>query len=276
MAYGRRRTSNYRKTRRGNRTLSTRRIFNNKGAKAQASQIYALRKSVNRIARANRPEIKVYESSILTDEFTATTSGDEPHITNNMWRRYDISLPASGTGDDQKIGNVIRPLAVNYFINAQYGRVTHSSSGIPMYNLIDQGSGGSFRIVAIQAKQSHQTKPTPEDIFPLFENYPQWQTTISNMTCPFRNGITTNWSIIYDKVKYINENRPIYTKRLKFKPALRNIRWEEGLTYPKGMIYVFIFFAGLRSTTAQSSQLNQSDYEYVALNHHFSMPFTDV
>ena len=276
MAYGRKRTSNYRKTRRGNRTLSTRRIFNNKGAKAQASQIYALRKSVNRIARANRPEIKVYESNILTDEFTATTSGDSPNITNNMWRRYNINLPSSGTGDDQKIGNVIHPLAVNYFINAQYGRVTHSSSGIPMYNLIDQGTGGSFRIVAIQAKQAMQTAPTPSDIFPLFENYPNWQTTIVNMTCPFRNGITTNWNIIYDKVKYINENKPIYTKRLKFKPALRNIRWEEGFTYPKGMIYVFIFFAGLRSTTAQSSQLNNSDYEYVAFNHHYSLPYTDV
>lgn len=273
MAYGRRYTSNYRKTRRGNRTLSTRRIFNNKGAKAQAKQIYALRKSVNRLARANRPEIKVIESKILTDEFTATSNDVGG---NNMWRRFDISLPQSGTEDDQKVGNVIHPLAVNYFINAQYGRVTHSSSGIPMYNLIDQGTGGSFRIVAIQAKQAHQTAPRPSDIFPLFEDYPNWQTTIVNMTCPFRNGITTNWDIIYDKVKYINENKPIYTKRLKFIPKQRNIRWEEDFVYPKGMIYVFIFFAGLRSTTAQSSQLNQSDYEYVAFNHHYSMPYTDV
>lgn len=272
MVYARRSTYR-RKGRRGNRSLSTRRIFNNKSARSQAKQIYALRKSINRVRNAVKPEVKVYESTILTNEFTATTDSQGA---NNMWRRYNINLPSSGYGDDQKIGNVIKPLVVNYFINAQYGRVTHSSSGIPMYNLIDQGTGGSFRIVAIQAKQAHQSAPIPSDIFPLFDNYPQWQATIANMTCPFRNGITTNWSILYDKVKYINENRPIYTKRLKFKPALRNIRWEEGFTYPKGMIYVFVFFAGLRSTTASSDSLNNADYEYVALNHHFSLPYTDV
>lgn len=276
MPYARKRYAYRGKARRSARTLSTRRIFSNKGARSQAKQIYALRKSINRVRNAVKPEVKVLESSIQTTEFTATTSGESPNIVNNMWRRYDISLPAAGPGDDQKIGNMIRPLAVNYFINAQYGRVTHSSSGIPMYNLIDQGTGGSFRIVAIQAKQAHQTKPTPTDIFPLFDNYPQWQATIANMTCPFRNGITTNWSILYDKVKYINENRPIYTKRLKFKSALKNIRWEEGFNYPRGTIYIFIIFAGLRSTTASSDALNNSDYEYVALNHHFSLPYTDA
>ena len=58
MAYARRSTYR-RKGRRGNRTLSTRRIFNNKSAKAQAAQIYALRKSVNRVRRQCKPEVKV-------------------------------------------------------------------------------------------------------------------------------------------------------------------------------------------------------------------------
>lgn len=273
MAYGRRRSTYRRKGRRGNRTLSTRRIFNNKGAKAQAKQIYALRRSINRVARQCRPEVKVVETPIVINEFTATTSGDEPTLVNNMWRRYNIDVPSFGVADYNRVGNTVRMLPITWFINAQYGRKTNTSNGIPYYNLVNEGTGACFRLVAIQSKQALKTPPTPTDIFPLFENYPNWQTTISNMNCPYRNGITANWHILYDRVTYINDDKPIVNKRLKIRPVEKSLVWEDDYLYPKGIIFYFIICSGLRST---GNNLNQSDYDYIAFNHHTTLPFTDA
>lgn len=253
--------------------LATRNIFAHKGSKAQAKQIYALRKSIKKVAKMCKPEVKVVESAIAIDEFTATTSGDEPTLINNMWRRYPISIPVRGDADNQYIGNLITMMPITWFINAQYGRKTHTSNGIPYYNMVNEGTGACMRLVVIQTKQPLNTAPTPMDLFPLFENYPNWQTTISNMNCPYRNGITSSYSILYDKVKYINQDRPVYNKRLKIKPADRNLRWEEGYTYPQGSIFMFIICAGLRST---GNNLNQSDYDYIAFNHHTTVPYTDA
>lgn len=253
--------------------LSTRNIFAHKGSKAQAKQIYALRKSIKKVAKMCKPEVKVVESNINIDEFTATTSGDEPTIVNNMWRRYDVALPPAGVNDSEKIGNVITMLPITWFINAQYGRKTHSSNGIPFYNMVDGGTGACMRIVVVQSKQAMQTAPRPADFFPLFEDYAAWQTTITNMNCPYRNGITSNWNIIYDKVKYINENRPIYNKRLKIKPVDRHVVWEQGYNYPKGTVWMFVLCAGLRTT---GNNLNQADYDYIAFNQHTTLPYTDA
>lgn len=272
MTYARRSTYR-RKGRRGNRTLSTRRIFNNKGAKAQAKQIYALRKSINRVARKCRPEVKVVESSIRIDEFTSTTSGDEPSLVNNMWRRTQVALPVRGDGDNQFIGNLITYLPITWFVNAQYGRKTNSSNGIPYYNMVNEGTGACMRLVAVQTKRSLNSAPTPSDLFPLFENYPNWQTTISNMNCPYRNGITNDWNILYDKVKYINQDKPVWNRRLKIRPKDKKVLWEEGFTFPKGTIFLFVICAGLRTT---GNNLNQSDYDYIAFNHHTTVPYTDA
>lgn len=273
MPYAKRSFKRYRKNFRNNRALTTRRIFNNKSAKSQAKQIYALRKSINYVRNQCKPEVKVVETPIVINEFTSTTSGDEPILVNNMWRRYNIDVPSSGNNDNNRIGNMVKMLPLTWYINAQYGRKTNSSSGIPYYNLINEGTGACFRLIAVQAKQSMKQPPTPTDLFPLFEDYPNWQTTISNMNCPYRNGITTNYNILYDKVKYINDNRPIYNKRLKIKPIDKTLVWEDGYLYPKGIIFYFIICSGLRST---GNNLNQSDYDYIAFNHHTTLPYTDA
>lgn len=273
MVYAKRMFKRYRKNLRNNRTLSTRRIFNNKSAKSQAKQIYALRRSINSVKQMCKPEVKVVETPIVINEFTATTSGVEPAVVNNMWRRYNIDVPSFGVADNNRVGNLIKLLPVKWFINAQYGRKTHTSNGIPYYNLVNEGTGACFRLIAIQSKQALKTAPTPSDIFPLFENYPNWQTTISNMNCPYRNGITANWNILYDKVKYINDNKPIYNKRLKITPADKSLVWEEDYLYPKGIIFYFIICSGLRST---GNDLNNSDYDYIAFNHHTTVAYTDA
>ena len=227
MVYARRSTYR-RKGRRGNRSLSTRRIFNNKSAKAQAKQIYALRKSINRVARKCRPEIKVLESTPIVQQFTATY--EDPGmgtVFQNSWSRYSLALPTRGDSDGQFIGNLVSMLPFSWFINAQYGRKTNTSNGIPYYNLVNEGNGAAMRIIAVQAKQPLQSAPEPTELFPDFQDGSHWQQTISNMNCSYRNGITSSFNILYDKVKYINQNRPIFNKRLKIKPASRKLFWEQ-------------------------------------------------
>lgn len=261
------------KGRRYHKYLSSRNIFGHKGSKSQAKQIYALRKSLNKVAKMCKPEVKVVETPVVIDEFTATTSGDSPNVVNNMWRRLQVALPVRGSSDNQFIGNLITYLPFTWYINAQYGRKTNSSNGIPYYNMVNEGSGACMRLVAVQTTRSLNTSPSPSDLFPLFENYPNWQTTISNMNCPYRNGITNDWNILYDKVKYINQDKPVFNKRLKIKPKDRKVVWEDGFTFPKGTIFLFVICAGLRST---GNNLNESDYDYIAFNHHTTVPYTDA
>ena len=261
------------KGRRYHKYLSSRNIFGHKGSKSQAKQIFALRKSISKVAKMCKPEVKLVETPINITEFTSTTSGDEPNVVNNMWKRYNLPIPVRGDADNQYIGNLITMYPLTWFMNVQYGRKTNSSNNIPYYNLVNEGTGACMRLVVVQSKMSLQTPPVPRDLFPLFEDYPNWQTTISNMNCPYRNGITSNWNILYDKVKYINQDKPILNKRLRIKPKDKSLVWEEGFTYPKGSIFMFVMCSGLRST---GNNLNQNDYDYIVFNHHVTLPYTDA
>ena len=128
MAYGRRST-NRRKGRRGNRSLSTRRIFNNKSAKAQAKQIYALRRAVNRVRSMCSPEVKVRRTSI--DERGLALSSTASTGTVN-WSVVRHPMPDSGSSDSTRIGNKIRLIAPKMYVALQY--VENLKSAQSYYN----------------------------------------------------------------------------------------------------------------------------------------------
>ena len=112
MAYGYRRTRGRKSTRRGNRTLSTRRIFNNKSARAQAAQINALKRRINRVYRAAKPEVKVVET-LRTERMML------PNMEDNVVG-FDFIKPSLGTADDQRIGSMIHMVQPTLFINGKY------------------------------------------------------------------------------------------------------------------------------------------------------------
>ena len=105
MAYGRKRSSYRRKGRRGNRTLSTRRIFGSKSAKAQAKQIYALRRAVNSVRSQCQPEVKICRSSI-SNRGLALDSTATPGTTPDS--SFTLPLPIVGNSDSTRIGNKIK------------------------------------------------------------------------------------------------------------------------------------------------------------------------
>jgi len=159
MVYGRRYR---RKGVRRNRTLSTRRIFNNKSAKAQAKQIYALRKSVNRVRKQCLPEVKVCRSSVNNFPMAFERSGFVG-ITNN---RIDHPLPVAGNSDSTRIGNKIRLIGPKIFIGLQYQEYKNSS--MSYYDSTLRNNGIQLRLIAIQAKIPHSSKPLLSDVLQNF------------------------------------------------------------------------------------------------------------
>lgn len=256
--------------RRGNRTLSTRRIFSNKSAKAQASQIYSLRRAINRVKRSCAPEVKVYDTPVDIREFTATYED----ITSASKTNMRLSMPnfTQGTSDWQRIGDKVRLLPLTWFVNGIYRKVTKSSSGIPMYNLLN-AEGCAMRIVAVQSKTSSATLPTYDDIFSTFEESASTTLTMTNLNSPFKTGITTKFSVLYNRVFYFNENSPIKNLKVKLYPKIKHLRWETGVEYPRGNITVFVMFGGLQTT---GQDLNNADHNKVELTHWMKVPFTDA
>lgn len=258
--------------RRGNRTLSTRRIFSNKSAKAQASQIYSLRRAINRVKRSCAPEVKVYDTPIQIQGFTGTMNNDLLTPISNTNMRIGMPNIGQGVVDWQRIGDKVRLLPLTLFLNGIYRKFTHSSSGIPMYNLLNS-DGCGMRIVAVQSKVASKAIPTYDEIFSTFEDSANSTLTMTNLNCPFKTGITTRFSVLYNRVFYFNESIPVKNLKVKLYPKLKHLRWETGLEYPKGYITVFVMFGGLQST---GNTLSEADYNQVELTHWMKVPFTDA
>ena len=143
---------------RNNRTLSTRRIFNNKSAKSQAKQIYALRRSINSVRKQCLPEIKVCRSSVNNFPMAFERSGFVG-ITNN---RFDQPLPVTGNSDSTRVGNKITLVGPKIFIGLQYQEIKNSTMGL--YDSTMRNHGIQLRLIAIQSKVPHSTKPSLSDV----------------------------------------------------------------------------------------------------------------
>lgn len=255
--------------RRGNRTLSTRRIFNNKSAKAQAAQIYALRRSVSRVRKQCRPEVKEYSTSQNT--ILAAPATDTQGV-NRLYHKLEFPAMALGPGDAQRIGDKVRMLPVTLFLNGLYRTITHTSNGVPLYNVISS-KGCGMRVVAVQNRIASNTTPSITGIFDTFDTTTNAVATMANLNNPFKRGITANYNILYDKVFYFNDNKPIRNLKMKIYPKIKHLRWEEDFTYPRGQIVVFVMFGGLQST---GNNLNEADYNQVEFTYWMKLPYTDA
>lgn len=270
MAYAIRRRSG-RKGRRGNRTLSTRRIFNNKSARSQAKQISALNRRISRVYRATRPEVKVVEQAAYNAiQFLPgnRTTWEMAHIVPNL-----------GTADDQRVGSAIKMIAPTLFFSAKYYDVTHTTNGVPVYNMINGNRGAALRVIAIQSKVARDNVPGLGAI--LHNNISNSFTdidTIPNLRIPFEVGITTQYNVVYDKVFYFNQNRPMISKRITFKPPRKALNWnpangtDQTYVYPAGQIFVYFIQGGLQST---GLDLTTNDHSEIALTYTQKLAYTD-
>lgn len=262
-----------RKGRRNYSSLSTRRIFNNKSAKAQAKQIYQLRRRINRVYKATKPEVKVVETG-RTERMLL------PNLTDN-YIPFEFVLPAQGSNDDQRVGSVVHMIEPSLFLSAKYSAVTKSNPA-PLYNQQLLNGGAAMRIIAIQSKVALDSVPGIDSL--LHNNLSssfQGVDNIANLRTPFEVGITTRFDIIYDKVKYFSVNKPIYSKRINFKPKIKNLKWNVGTDqlfnaiYPVGSIFVYIIQGGLESNNA-NLDAEGVDYTRITLSYSQKLAYTDA
>lgn len=269
MARYARRSTYRRKGRRSNRALSTRRIFNNKSAKAQASQIYALRRAVNRVKAQCKPEVKVVETPIANDVIGLNNIYVGTTISNV--KVYEPYVPPPGTGDENRLGNLIKlyPLKINF--SSQYKKIINSVSTPIATKLL--GTSGGVRMIVVQSIAALANAPTLTDIL---ESTPtSLADSVGILNMPFKTGITSRFKILYNKVIYYSENQLIKCKNLKISPSIKHMRWEDGYRYPKGHFWVFLVAGGFSFVDVGSGD-NPYDYDVCDYAIKFEMPFTDA
>lgn len=244
MVYARK--NRMRKNLRNNRTLSTKRIFNNKSAKAQASQIWALRKRINRVYQRTKPEFKLLRRDVENRGFGYNSGAlYAPSLINSLI--LPIHVPVAGTGDNERIGNKITIYPVNFFLNIRYMERNNVLNNLSPYITTQLDTDGMIlRFVAIQQISASSEVPPIGEIFSNVEigQGATSQEMMMNMTTPFKNGITTKFKILKDKRINVSKDKPIYAARFKIKPQIKSLRWEDNETYPAGMIWYIMLSAG--------------------------------
>lgn len=264
------------KGRRYRKHLSTRNIFAHKGSKAQAKQIYALRKSIKRVARMCKPEVKEidteFNNRLLGQYFSGTGT---PNTTSDY--SSATPMPQSGTGDDGRIGNVIRLYPFKFKFSLQYGETYGTADGSTIWNIPELPSHGmQVRMIVIQTKASINNVPSLGDIF---ENYPNSYdnlNTMSNMVQQFKNGITSRFEILYNRVFSVSQDKPMKSKNLVIKPVIRTAQWEEGVQYPRGQMFVYFLQGGAVSRMVVADPNNFYDYNFTNIMFKMVQPYSDA
>lgn len=275
MVYARK--NRMRKTLRNNRTLSTRRIFNNKGAKAQAKQIWALRKRINRVYNRTKPEYKLLRVESQNRSFGAQLLNGPAFLQNHFIS--SVNVPQPGTGDNQRIGNKLNLFPMNFFMNVRYTENNEIINNV--YPYIQQplnSNGMMLRFVAIQAIAADSVAPTMNDIFQdnLTSEGALSPDLMMMMTMPFKNGITARYKILKDKRISANHDKPLYAARFKVKPQIKTLRWEDGKNYPAGMIFYLIIGAGGDIRSAVNEDVRYYNYNYLDTTWRYEMTYTDA
>lgn len=196
-------------------TLSTRRIFSNKSARSQASQIHALKRKITYIAKRNRPEYKVYTGTPSTFDMTNSAF-------NQSYLIATMPVPSPGTGDNQRIGNVIKPINLQFRVYLEY------ANNKAAYPNVIESDGGCVRITLLQYKAAVPTNQIPASPTAIYENASGTGAgyTLQSLL-PFVRGITQTFNILYDRtftVSADNNQRTIKIKIPTYK--LRSIQFD--------------------------------------------------
>lgn len=223
-----------RRTNRTRRALSKRNVFMNRSARSQAMQIAALNRRITTLSRATRPEIKISQVSDNLGDFNLSSEA----LTSSYYYKV-IALPSQGTGDAYRIGNKIFvkdlyiKIAAEYYNNSTTGYHDTESSGTPVRVVLMETKGpvaGTFTW-------------TPDQLL-------EWSAASGadyslRAVSPFRQGITTQFKILYDKVRTVSTDRNQYLQTIHVKNKV--LTWTEAGLVDRWLL--FIMPAGLHFDT---------------------------
>lgn len=264
MPYARRRYSR-RYRRRGAHVPSTRRIYLRTGAKAQATQIAALARSVRGIRRSLRPDIKCYnispQSLVWTNGIEGISDFADPLVpggasnSGGVWyfEWLNRNYPQQGVGDSQRTGDKIRlndmqiNMEMSYATNLNNAEVTIGS------NLINPGC--FMRVLVIQGKASGASSLTPTGQ-QLLQWFGSSGTAYSNMVAsPLAMGVTERFHILADRKYSFTIDRPNRIIKLRCKPAARTVRYSDSDNACDKTIGIAYFVSGLQYSLTTTERL---------------------
>lgn len=248
MAYRRR---SYRR-----RRTPLRRVYTATGAKSQARQIAYLNKKVNRIARANRPEVKQWLPANETFSFANSTIG--PGV--SPFAAVYLKGPDQNLTDGGRQGSYINVKNVSAHFYFEY--YNNSTTG---YHT-SESAGAVIRILAIQRKESdtlYSSSITPGMFIFNYSSSGAGYTGACN--APLVPNITADYRILYDKTRTIS----ISKNQLTWEFNLRNVRNHiyKSDTYVNNVMFL-ILVTGLHADTDFS--------DYVTGAGSFKMAYTDA
>lgn len=264
MPYARRRYSR-RSYKRRSRTLSTRNIYLRTGAKSQAKQIMALKRTTSSLRRQLRPDIKCYninpQSLVWTNGIENVSDFADPLIPGNASNASGVwyfewlnrAYPQQGTGDSQRTGDKIRLLDMQINMELSYATNLNNSEVTIGSNLINPGC--FLRVIVFQGKSSGASSipPTGQQILQWFGSS---GTNYSNMVAsPLALGITERYKIISDRKYTFSLDKPNRIIRTKLKPAYRTVRYSDGDQLCDKSIGIAYFVSGLQYSLTTTERL---------------------
>lgn len=220
-----RRNRYYRRNRRYvRRPLSTRNIYLNRSSRSQATQIAALRKRVNRVYRACKPELKTTTSAPFEQLF----SNGATAVSAKSYVCADI---AQGSDANQRIGDKVFRRDT---FKLTLGYTNNSSSGL--HN--NEVSGSFIRLVGGIWKEPKNAGSTPTSTT-VIKDYSQSGLGY-RVSCiqPLQDEITTEHKIFYDKVIKLDLNQPL--KLIKVRSPWYNARWDSNDFVIHSWLWVFV------------------------------------
>lgn len=190
----------YRKYRRG--TLSTRNIYLNRSSRSQATQIAAIKRKVNKVYRACKPEKKFVEGNIFEQTFSNGS------ISTN-YKFYAATNIEPGTSDSQRIGNrVFRK--DSYRFRICYSNNAQSTSGLHEF----ETPASQVRVIVGIWKEVGTSGAVP-NISDILSSYSSTGEGYRSLVVqPLSRGITERHRIIHDRIYTVSLNNPISVHKL--------------------------------------------------------------
>lgn len=194
-------------------TLSNRNIFGRRSAMSQATQIAALKRKVNKVFRACKPEMKVAHGDIIEQTFSNGA------LATNYKGYVAPSIPV-GAQDYDRVGNVVWRRD-EYEFRLTYSNNASSSSGLHNF----ETAVAQMRFICGIWKE-----PSSETAYPgisdIIHDYASTGEGYRALMCqPLRDGITMKNRIVYDKVYTVGINNPQVLVRIR--TPWYSCRWDE-------------------------------------------------
>lgn len=191
MPYRRRYRKRYSRRR---STLSTRSIYSRRSGLAQAGQIAALKKRINKVYKVCKPEIKNQYNAVGNFNFNNTIAGEVSHGFG------DIGM-ATGSDVNDRVGDKVY-IKTKYYLSFEY----YNNSNTGYHN--SESAGCQLRVIVGRYKTSQSSSDACPPANALIDDYSSSGVNYTlAVTAPLKQRVLDDYYIDQDKVYYLTTTK---------------------------------------------------------------------